>query len=308
MLDNPAVLLAVLAGTVQAGTPLLFATLGEIITERSGVLNLGVEGMMIVGAFFAFLGHYLTGSPWAGVCLGALAGAAMAAIHAFLCIVLRSNQVVSGLALTILGLGLADFLGAPFQGFVTEGFVHFNLPLLQDLPVLGPVFFQQNALVYLSYLLPPLLWFFLRYTNMGLELRAAGENPGAVTAAGLSVSKLRWGGVLVGGALAGIGGAYLSLAATHIWTNNMTAGRGWLAVALVIFAFWRPLRAVAGAYLFSGILMFQMNAQAHGINVPSSLLYMSSYILTLAALLFSSLRGKGREAPAYLGVNLEPGE
>lgn len=307
MMDNPAILLAVFAGAVQAGTPLLYATLGEIITERSGVLNLGVEGMMIVGAFFAFLGLHATGSPWAGVCAGALAGAAMASVHGVLCIILRGNQVVSGLALTILGLGLADYLGAPFMGITTEGFSAFDFPVLSNLPVIGRVFFRQDALVYLSYLLPPLLWFFLRYTRWGLGLRAAGENPAAVRAAGLSVTRYRWAGVLFGGAMAGIGGAYLSLAYTHMWTNNLSAGRGWIAVALVIFAFWRPLRAVVGAYLFSGIIMLQMNAQAHGIEgIPSSFLHMLPYILTLAALLFSSMRGKGRGAPAYLGVNQEP--
>ncbi|CAK7056924.1 MAG: hypothetical protein DELT_01272 [Desulfovibrio sp.] len=306
MLDNPAIILAVFAGAVQAGTPLLYATLGEIITERSGILNLGVEGMMIVGAFFAFLGLYFTGSPWIGVCTGALAGAGMAAIHGFLCVTLRGNQVVSGLALTILGLGLADYLGGPFLGITTKGFSNFPFPGLCDIPGLGPVFFRQDALVYLSYLVAPLLWFFLRYTSWGLALRAAGENPAAMRAAGLSVIKFRWAGVLFGGAMAGIGGAYLSLAYTHMWTNNLSAGRGWIAVALVIFAFWRPMRAVLGAYLFSGIIMLQMNAQAHGINIPSSLLHMLPYLLTLAALLFSSMRGKGRGAPAFLGVNQEP--
>lgn len=303
---NLDIILALLAGTVQAGTPLLYATLGEIIAERSGVLNLGVEGMMIVGAFFAFLGLHLTNSPWIGVCAGAVAGTAMAAIHAFLCITLRGNQVVSGLALTILGLGLADYLGGPFMGTITQGFTPFPFPALSELPVLGKALFRQDALVYLSYLFPPLLWFFLRHTRWGLGLRAAGENPAAVRAVGLSVTKFRWAGTLFGGALAGVGGAYLSLAYTHTWTNNLSAGRGWVAVALVIFAFWRPLRAVAGAYLFSGIIILRMNAQAHGIPIPSSLLHMLPYLLTLAALLFSSLRGKGRGAPACLGINQEP--
>jgi simple sugar transport system permease protein len=226
MMTNPEVILAALAGAVQAGTPLLYATLGEIITERSGVLNLGVEGMMIVGAFFAFLGLHLTGSPWADVCAGALAGAAIASIHGILCIVLRGNQVVSGLAITILGLGLADYLGAPFMDIVTTGFSAFPVPALSHLPVLGRVLFNQDALVYLSYFFPPLLWFFLRYTSWGLDLRAAGENPATVRAAGLSVIKFRWAGTLFGGAMAGIGGAYLSLAYTHMWTNNLSTGRG----------------------------------------------------------------------------------
>ncbi len=298
--------LAVLAAAVQSGTPLLFATLGEIVSERAGVLNLGVEGMMIVGAFFAFLGLHLSGSPWLGLCCGALAGAGMAAVHAVSCIFLRGNQVVSGLALTILGLGLADYLGAPYLGIKTAGFEPFAVPVLGDIPALGAVLFRQDALVYLSYLLAPLLWALLRYTRWGLALRAAGESPAAVKAAGMNVVAIRWAGALTGGLLAGMGGAYLSLAYTHMWTNNITAGRGWIAVALVIFAFWRPMRAVLGAYLFSGIIVLQMNLQARGAAIPSSLMLMLPYILTLAALLFSAVRGKDRAAPAALGVNQEP--
>ena len=306
--DIPGILLAIMAAAVQSGTPLLYATLGEIITERCGVLNLGVEGMMIVGAFFGFLGLHWTGNPWIGVLCGALAGAGMGAIHALSCVVLRGNQVVSGLALTVLGLGLADYLGAPYLGVTTKGFTAFSVPLLGDVPVIGRIFFRQDALVYLSYFLPPFLWYMMRFTSWGLAHRGAGENPAAVAAAGLNVARVRWGGILWGGMLVGIGGAYLSLAYTHMWTNNMTAGRGWIAVALVIFSFWRPLRAIAGAYLFSGIIVLQMNLQARGATIPSSLLLMLPYILTLLALLFSSIRGKGRLAPAMLGVNQEPGE
>ncbi len=308
MLSGETMLVAVLAAAVQSGTPLLYATLGEILSERSGVLNLGVEGMMIVGAFFGFLVLHLTGAPWLGFAAGALAGAAMGGLHAFSCIVLRGNQVVSGLALTILGLGLADYLGAPYLGVATKGFEPFAVPVLGDIPVLGPVLFRQDALVYLSCALPPLLWLMLRRTRWGLALRAAGESPAAARAAGLNVVAARWAGVLAGGLLAGAGGAYLSLAYTHMWTNNITAGRGWIAVALVIFAFWRPLRAMLGAYLFSGIIVLQMNMQARGAAVPSSLMLMLPYALTLAALLFSSRRGRGRAAPAALGVNEEPKE
>ena len=303
--SDPELFTALLAAAVKAGTPLLYATLGGIIAERSGVVNLGIEGMMINGAFFGFLGMYLTGSPWAGLALAALAGGIAASAHAFSCIVLRGNQIVSGLAVAILGVGLADYLGKPYLGSSTPGFATCNLPVLEHIPALGAVLFRQDILVYLSYPLPLLLWWFLRHTRWGLALRAAGENPAAVLAAGMNVSRIRWAGVIAGGVLAGIGGAYLSLAATHIWMNNITAGRGWMAVALVIFAFWRPMRAWWGAYLFSGIITLQMHLQALGAPISSSLLLMLPYLLTLAAVCLSSARGRGRAAPAALGVNLE---
>jgi len=307
-LADPEILPALLAAAVKAGTPLLYATLGGIIAERGGVLNLGIEGMMITGAFFGFLGAHLTGSPWAGILLAACSGGIAAALHAFFCIVLRGNQVVAGLALTMLGLGLADYLGTPYLGVSTAGFTACAIPMLENIPVLGTALFRQDILVYLSYPLPPLLWWLFRHTRWGLALRAAGENPAAVLAAGLPLWRIRWAAVLAGGGLAGIGGAYLSLAAIHIWVNNITAGRGWIAVALVIFAFWRPMRAWWGAYLFSGVMALQMNLQAQGTAVSSSLLLMLPYLLTLAAVCFSSAWGKGRAAPASLGVTLEPEE
>ncbi len=297
----------VLAAAVQSGTPILYATLGEIVTERSGVLNLGVEGMMIVGAFAGFLVLHLSGSPWLGLLAAGCAAALLGMLHGLVCLVFLGNQIVSGLALTILGVGLADYLGTPFIGVETQGFTHLSAPLLADIPVLGPVLFRQDALVYLSYVLAPLIWFVLARTRWGLNLRAAGENPEAVRAAGLSPLALRWAGVAGGGFLAGLGGGYLSLAALHAWTSGITGGRGWIAVALVIFAFWRPARAVFGAYLFGGVIAFQMRLQATGTTIPSSLLSMGPYLLTLLALLYSSSRGKGRSAPAALGVNLEPG-
>ena len=299
-------LVPVLAAAVQSGTPILYATLGEIVTERSGVLNLGVEGMMIVGAFAGFFVLHVTGSPWLGLLAAGCASSLLGLLHGTVCLVFQGNQIVSGLALTILGVGLADYLGTPFIGTETKGFAHFSLPLLADIPVLGPVLFQQDVLVYLSYGLAPLVWFLLARTRWGLGLRAAGENPEAVRAAGLSPLSLRWAGVAVGGFIVGLGGGYLSLAALHAWTSAITGGRGWIAVALVIFAFWRPARAVFGAYLFGGVIAFQMRLQATGTTIPSSLLSMGPYLLTLLALLYSSSRGKGRAAPAALGVNLEP--
>ena len=301
-------LLKILFAAIETGTPLLFATLGASITERSGVLNLGVEGMMIVGAFFGFFALYLTGNPWVGVLAAGFASSLMGMLHGAVCLLFRGSQVVSGLALTILGLGIADTFGAPFIGTVTVGFNDFSFPLLSSIPLLGPVLFEHDALVYLSYVMVFFVWFFLARTKWGLALRATGENPMAVVAAGLSPYTLRWSGILLGGFLIGIGGGYLSLASSHEWTHSITAGRGWIAIALVIFSFWRPTRAMFGAYLFCGVSAFQLRLQAAGlIEVPSWLLEMFPYLLTLFVLLLSSTRGKGRAAPAALGVNLEPG-
>lgn len=303
---NIELMIPLLAAAVQSGTPILYATQGEILTEKAGVLNLGVEGMMIVGALAAFLTAKLTGQPLVGFMAGGLCGAALAALHAMVCLWFIGNQVVSGLALTILGLGLAEYLGAPLIGQTAPGFGQLALPLLDRLPLLGPVLFQQDALVYLSLAVTPLLWLFLFKTRWGLSLRACGEHPDAAIAAGISVQRYRWLGILAGGALVGLGGAYLSLAYTHLWTNNLTAGRGWIAVALVIFAFWRPERAILGAYLFGGVMAFQLRLQAIGTHLPSSLLLMLPYGLTVVVLVFSAWKGRRLDAPAALGINVEP--
>jgi simple sugar transport system permease protein len=300
------ILVPLLAAAVQSGTPILFATLGEMLTERAGVINLGVEGVMLCGAMAAFLASQATGQPWLGVLAGGLAGALLASVHGAVCLLFQGNQIVSGLALTIFGVGLANFVGTPHVGQTAPGFDPLALPILQDLPGLGPVLFRQDALVYLSYLVPVLLALFLRRTRWGLAVRAAGENPRAAAAAGLKVGAVRLCAILGGGFLCGLGGAYLSLAYTHLWTNGLTAGRGWIAVALVIFAFWRPGRAALGAYLFGGVMAFQLRLQALGTDVPSSLLLMLPYGLTVLALALSSWRGKVAEAPEGLGVNLEP--
>jgi ABC-type uncharacterized transport system permease subunit len=305
---TPELLLSLLAATVQSGTPILYATLGEIFTERSGVLNLGVEGIMMVGAFAAFLTAKITGQPVLGVLIGGLTGALLASVHAAVCLGFQANQVVSGLALTILGVAVAEYLGTPYIGTGAPGFHAAALPGLSQIPLLGPIFFQQDPLVYVSYLMAPLMWAFLTYTRWGLALRAVGETPAAAAAAGLSVAGYRWAGIVVGGFLAGIGGAYLSLAYTHLWTNNLSAGRGWIAVALVIFSFWNPNRAVAGAYLFGGVMAFQLRLQAMGTHLPSSLLLMLPYALTIVVLILSMGRRKRGQAPAALGINYEPNE
>jgi general nucleoside transport system permease protein len=305
---NFEVLVPILASTILAGTPILYATLGEILTERSGVLNLGVEGMMMVGALAAFLTATFTGNPVLGFLAGGLFGALLAGVHGLVCIGFQGNQVVSGLALTILGTGLANYFGAPYDGQTIVGFKAYAVPVLSGIPLLGPVLFNHDPLVYLSYFIPPLLWIFLKFTSWGLALRAVGEYPDAALAAGLPIIGLRWVGVMAGGMLVGFGGAYLSLSYTHLWTNGLSAGRGWIAVALVIFAFWRPWRAMLGAYLFGGVVAFQFRLQATGTHLPSSILMMLPYVLTIAVLVFSSWKGRSIGAPASLGVNIEPSE
>jgi len=300
------ILIPLLAAAVQSGTPILYATLGEIFTEKSGVLNLGVEGAMISGALAGFLVSRFTGSPVLGFLAAGIVGSMATSIHGVVCLWFQGNQVVSGLALTILGAGLANYLGTPYVGLSAPGFSPVALPFLSEIPVLGEIFFNHDPLVYVSYCIPPLMWLFFVRTRFGLGLRAVGEYPGAAMAAGLNVFTYRWFGILVGGFFMGLGGAYLSLAYTHLWTTNLTGGRGWIAVALVIFAFWRPGRAVLGAYLFGGVMALQLRLQALGTQLPSSLLLMLPYALTVIVLVLSSWKKGSSEEPAALGVNIEP--
>ena len=300
------IFLSLLAAAIQSGTPVLYATLGEIFTERAGILNLGVEGIMMVGAFAAFLTAKITGSPMLGFIGGGVFGALFAGIHGVICLGFLGNQVVSGLALTILGTHLTNYLGTPFVGQSAPGFHVYPIPLLSKLPVFGSVLFNHDPLVYVSFTIPLWMWLFFRFTRWGLGVRAIGENPEAAATAGLPVAVYRWAGVLVGGFFVGLGGAYLSLAYTHLWSKGLSAGRGWIAVALVIFAFWNPGRAILGAYLFGGVMAFQLRLQALGTNLPSSLLLMLPYALTILVLVASTLRRQGSDAPAILGINLEP--
>jgi simple sugar transport system permease protein len=287
---DSSVWIATLAAAITAGTPILYAALGEIITERAGVLNLGVEGMMLVGAVTGFMVAARTGNPWLGFLAALLAAGVMAAIFAFLTITLRANQVVTGLALTIFGTGLSGFLGKPFVGVpLARSFQPAAIPLLTDLPVIGPIFFRHDPLVYLTYILVPLLWYYFYRTRPGLNLRAVGENPAAADALGVNVFALRYIYVIIGGMLAGAGGAFLSLAYAPSWLENMTAGRGWIAVALVIFAVWDPVKAILGSYLFGGVdaLTYTLQA-ATRIAIPSFFLKMLPYILTLVVLIIAT--------------------
>jgi ABC-type uncharacterized transport system permease subunit len=305
---NVEIIIPLLAAAVQSGTPILYATLGEIFTEKSGVLNLGVEGAMIIGALAGFIVSRYTGDPVIGFLAAGLAGSLATALHGVVCLWFLGNQVVSGLALTILGAGLANFLGTPFVGLSAPGFSPVAVPFLSTIPFVGPVFFQHDILVYVSYFIPIAMILFFTRTRFGLGLRAAGEYPAAATAAGLNVIAYRWIGIVGGGFFMGLGGAYLSLAYTHYWTTNLTAGRGWIAVALVIFAFWRPGRAAFGAYLFGGIMALQLRMQASGTQISSSILLMLPYALTVFVLVLSSWRKGTSEEPAALGVNIEPAE
>lgn len=294
----------VLAAAITAGTPILYASLGELISERAGVLNLGVEGMMLVGAVTGFIIPVQTGSHWLGFCMAIFSGGLVAMIHAFLTVTLRANQVVSGLALTMFGTGLSGYLGQEIVGIPLQSpFRAFELPGLGGIPVLGPIFFQQDALVYLTYILIPICWYFLFRTPAGLNLRAVGEHPGAADAAGINVALYRYLAVVAGGMLAGAGGAYLSLAYSPSWMQNMSAGRGWIAVALVIFAMWNPMRAMLGAYLFGGIEALGFRLQAVGITISPFFLRMLPYLFTVIVLVLVT---SGRNAaPAALGVSYE---
>ena len=234
--DLGVLVVAILQAAVRAGTPILFVCIGEIYAERSGVLNVGLEGMMLVGAIAGFTASFNAVNPVVGVVVAAAAGAAFSLIHAYVTITLRADQIVSGLTLTILGTGISGFFGKAMIGQVGPGFDRLPLPGLAKIPVLGSVFFQQDAMVYLSYVLVPIAWWVMYKTHLGLAIRSVGESPGAADSLGVSVTRVRYGCVLFGGAMAGLGGAYLSLAYTSMWIEQMSGGRGWITLALVIFA------------------------------------------------------------------------
>ena len=297
-------LIPLLAAAITSGTPILFAALGELITERAGITNLGMEGIMLVGAVAGAIVAITTGNQWFGLMLAMFAGGAMALIHAVLTISLRANQIVSVLAMVTFGTGLSGYLGKSYVGIpIPESFHAIPLGPLADIPVLGPIFFQHDVLVYISYLLVILLTFFLYRTRPGLNLRALGENPAAVDALGINVYYLKYIYVVLGGMLSGVGGAYLSLAYAPSWLENMTAGRGWIAVALVIFALWNPVRALLGAYLFGGIDALGFRLQAIGVQISPFVLDMLPYIFTVLVLVLVVARKKGRLAtPAALGL------
>ncbi len=288
-----------LAALMSAATPILLAATGELVAERAGVLNLGVEGMMITGAICGFAIAVETGSPYLGFLAAAVGGAALSLLFAFLTQITLANQVASGLALTLFGLGLSSLLGQSYVGVKPPRTADVNFGPLADIPVIGRILFQHDVMLYIGLLLVALVWAFLKFTRSGLVLRAVGENHDAAHALGYKVVRVRVLAILFGGALAGLGGAYISLIRVPQWTEGMTAGVGWIALALVVFASWKPWRVLLGAYLFGGITQLQLNLQGAGVAIPVEYLAMSPYIITIVVLVLLSA-DKSR-APASLG-------
>ncbi|MBY6164794.1 ABC transporter permease [Pseudooceanicola nitratireducens] len=293
---NPVLLIASL---MVAATAVMIAAIGELIVERAGVLNLGVEGMMITGAICGFAVAVQTGSPTAGFIAAAAGGAALSMLFAFLTQFALANQVASGLALTLFGLGLSALLGQGYQGIKPPSTPRLDIPVLSDLPWVGRIVFGHDLMVYFGLALVSATWAFLKYARAGLVLRAVGENHDAAHALGYKVVRIRVLAIAFGGAMAGLGGAYISLVRVPQWTEGMTAGIGWIALALVVFASWKPWRVLLGAYLFGGVTVLQLNLQAAGIAIPVEYLSMSPYIITIVVLVIMSA-DKSR-APASLG-------
>lgn len=296
-----------LAVAVAAGATLVFAAVGEVISERAGVLNLGLEGMMLVGAVTGFMALDATGRLELGVLAAIAAGAGLGLLHAFLTVSLRADQIVAGLALTIFGTGLSAYLGKDVVGkSPRDAFDRIEIPLLEDIPVVGRVLFEQNLLVYVSFALAVASFVVIYRTRLGLHQRAVGESAATADAMGVSVVGLRYAAVVTGGALAGLAGAYLSLARTPGWTEGMTAGRGWIAVGLVIFARWNPLGALAGGILFGFMEALNFQAQVVGITISPFFLGMLPYLFTIAAVVVAAVVGGRRlGAPAALGIPYE---
>ena len=286
-----AMLQSVLGGGIRAGTPILYATLGEVISERAGVVNLGVEGAILVGACAGFITTAHTQNPMLGIAAAALAGGLAGLVHAFMVVTLRSNQIASGLALMFLCLGVTSFVGRPYVAVKINAVPQASVPGLSRLPLVGTVLFTHDVLVYGAYLLAPLIWLLLFHTKWGLALRAVGERPAVAYASGLPTSLIQYGAVVSGGVLSGIAGAHLSLAYARSWVEGMSNGRGFIAVALVIFATWHPLRSVVGAVVFGAVFALQLQIQARGVALSPYFLDMTPYLLTLVGLL---LMGRAR--------------
>jgi ABC-type uncharacterized transport system permease subunit len=304
-MDN---LIPILAAAIAAGTPLAFAALGELITEKSGVLNLGVEGMMLVGAIAGFAVASHTGNVWLGVFAGMAAGAAMSLIFAVLTLTLMANQVASGLALTLFGLGLSAFIGKDYTSISLIAQPPLAIPVLSDIPVLGKLLFTHQLLVYVSWAVFAAVSWFLYKSRAGLVLRSVGESPESAHAIGYPVTRIRYLATLFGGAMAGLGGVYLAEFYTPMWVEGMTAGRGWIALALVVFATWRPARVMIGAYLFGGVTIAQFFAQGAGVAIASQFLSALPYLATIIVLIIISRNVVTirLNAPVSLGKSYRP--
>ena len=299
---------AILLTVITAATPLVLAASGELVAERSGVLNLGVEGMMIMGAVCAFAAAHMTGSPYLGILAGIASGAVFSLLFGFLTLTLVTNQVATGLALTILGLGVSGMLGESFVGLPGVKLQPIVFPLLSEIPFIGPLLFRQDLIFYMSIALVAGISWFLFKSRTGLKIRAIGDNHGSAHALGINVIRTRYLAVMFGGACAGLAGAQLSLVYTPQWVENMSAGRGWIALALVVFASWRPWRVLAGGYLFGAVTIGQLHAQAFGIGVPSQLLSALPYIATIVVLVIISHNRRTTliNTPASLGKSFVP--
>lgn len=300
---------AELSTIIAASTPLLFAALGELVVEKSGVLNLGIEGMMLVGAVVGFIAAFSGLSPALAIFLAMLAGIGLSWIFAFLTLGLRSNQVATGLALAIFGTGLSSLIGASYVGQNFAGIGKYAIPYLSEIPFIGTVLFSQDILVYLSFILLLAVYLFLYHSKAGLILRSVGENHQAAYSLGHKVLTVRFLAITFGGAMAALGGVYMSLLSPHLWTLELTAGRGWIALALVVFAAWRPWRLLIGAYLFGSISVLQYTLQSNNyIQLPTQVLAMMPYLITIIALVIISNSGSKSflHAPASLGKPFTP--
>lgn len=298
-----------LAATLNAGTVLALAALGLLINERAGVVNLGAEGMMLVAAVIGFATAVSTGNDWVAFGAGALAGAVMAAAFGVLAIFLNTNQVATGLALSLFGVGFSAFIGQPFVQAKLGERPHFAVPLLSDLPFVGPAFFRQHPMVYAAVALTIALAWFLYRSRAGLVLRSVGESPESAHALGYPVRRIRMLAVMAGGALCGLAGAYISVIYTPLWVEGMIAGKGWIALALTTFATWRPARVLLGAYLFGGVTMLQFHLQGEGVDIPSQLLTALPYLATIVVLVLISRNATWIRVnmPASLGKPFFPG-
>lgn len=301
-------IIGILLATLGAGTPLVYAALGELITEKSGVLNLGVEGMMIVGAVCGFAVAATSGNLWLGVVASVLAGSGMALVFGILTLTFQSNQVAAGLALTIFGVGLSAYIGLDYTSVALTGIANIHIPVLSDIPVAGPLLFSLDPLLYFSFFMFAAITYFLYRTKAGLLLRAIGESPESAVSLGYPVIAIRYMAVLFGGAMAGLAGGYLALVYTPLWVEAMTAGRGWIALALVVFSTWRPARVMVGAYLFGGVTIIQFHVQGFGVDIPSQLLSMLPYLATIVVLVLISrdINTIRLNAPASLGRAYHP--
>ena len=299
---------ALVAATLSAGTPLLLAAIGIVISEKSGVVNLGIEGIMLVAAVAGFAAAHATGLPLAGFAAGALAGALLATLFGALTLGLLANQYATGLALALFGAGLSAFLGQALQGETLPPRGADGIAVLRDLPVVGPALFAQHWLVYAALLLVVAVAVFLHRTRAGLVLRAVGESPEAAHALGIPVRRIRYAAIVFGGACAGLAGAFLSIVYTPLWSEGMVAGRGWIALALVTFATWRPERVLLGAYLFGGVTMLQFHLQGEGVDLPTQVLAMTPYLATIVVLAFISRNPRWirLNMPASLGKPFNP--